>query len=392
MRARFTALPLRLALLATASAAVLLAASPAFGAPPRVGVTSLVTDDQAFLATQGFKPAVTQDPSLINPWGMSFGPTSPFWTSDQGAGKATLYNASGGKIGLTVTIPGSPSPPTGPTGQVFNPTTDFVLPADGAKANFIFANLDGTISGWNNGLGTNAAVAARTPGAIYTGLAMGSSGGHNFLYAANAGQGRVDVYDSAFMLTSSSGFVDPNLPAGLAPFNIANIGGQLYVTYAPPENADEAPLGTGVVDIFGTDGTLVRRFATGGQLLSPWGMARVPDSFGLVGGRILIGNFADEDGFINSFRESDGAYLGMLADASGAPLKIPYLWSLAFGNNGVGADSNALYFTAGIGDEEHGLFGRLNVVPEPAIWALLLAGFGLAGWQARRRTAQPLPG
>jgi len=118
----------------------------------------------------------------------------------------------------------------------------------------------------------------------------------------------------------------------------------------------------------------------------------VPDSFGFQGGRILIGNFADEDGFINSFRESDGAYLGMLADASGAPLKIPYLWSLAFGNNGVGADPNALYFTAGIGDEEHGLFGRLNVVPEPATWALLLAGFGLAGWQTRRRTAQPLPG
>lgn len=392
MRARFTALPLRLALLATASAAVLLAASPAFGAPPRVGVTSLVTDDQAFLATQGFKPAVTQDANLINPWGMSFGPTSPFWISDQGAGKATLYNASGGKIGLTVTIPGSPSPPTGPTGQVFNPTTDFVLPADGAKANFIFANLDGTISGWNNGLGTNAAVAARTPGAIYTGLAMGSSGGHNFLYAANAGQGRVDVYDSAFMLTLSSGFVDPSLPAGLAPFNIANIGGQLYVTYAPPVDADEAPLGTGVVDIFGTDGTFVRRFATGGQLLSPWGMAHVPDSFGFQGGRILIGNFADEDGFINSFRESDGAYMGMLANASGGPLKIPYLWSLAFGNNGVGADPDALYFTAGIGDEEHGLFGRLNVVPEPATWALLLAGFGLAGCEVRRRTAQPLPG
>ncbi|MBA2919051.1 MULTISPECIES: TIGR03118 family protein [Sphingomonas] len=370
-----------------------MAASSASAANQSVAQINLVTDDQMFLASQGFAPAATQDADLINPWGMSFSASSPFWISDQGVGKATLYNGFGAKQGLTVTIPGSMGGPSGPTGQVFNPTTDFVLPADGAKANFIFANLNGTFSGWNNGLGTNAAVAAITPGAIYTGLAMGStSGGQNRLYAANAGQGRVDVFDSAFMLTSSSGFVDPNLPAGLAPFNIVNVGGQLYVTYAPPgPDADEAPLGTGVVDIFTTDGAFVRRFATGGNLLSPWGVAKAPAGFGAYGGAILIGNFAEEDGFINAFRESDGAYLGMLATGAD-PFRMPYLWSLAFRTGGVGVDPAALYFTAGIGDEEHGLFGQLTAVPEPATWALMLAGFACAGARIRKDRAQLLPG
>lgn len=374
------------------TSAVLMAASSAVAANQSVTQVNLVTDSQSFLASQGFTPAATEDADLINPWGTSFSTTSPFWISDQGAGKATLYNGLGAKQALTVAIPGSAVRPSGPTGQVFNPTTDFVLAADGAKANFIFANLNGTISGWNNGLGTNAAVAAITPGAVYTGLAMGSRGGHNVLFAANSGQGRIDVFDSAFMLVSSGGFVDPALPAGLAPFNVANIGGQLYVTYAPPgPGADEAALGTGVVDVFTTDGAFVRRFATGGNLLSPWGIAKAPGSFGMFGDTILVGNFAEEDGFINAFRESDGAYLGMLANGSD-PFRMPYLWSLAFRTGGVGNDPASLYFTAGIGDEEHGLFGRLSAVPEPSAWALMVAGFALAGWRTRKGRPQLLPG
>lgn len=383
----------RAALFGTACA-TLMAASSALAASQPVGQVNLVTDNQAFLASLGYTPAATEDASLVNPWGLSFGPTTPFWISNQHAGNATLYNGFGGKVPLTVTIPGSMAGPSGPTGQVFNPTGDFVL-SDGAKANFLFANLNGTISGWNGAAGTTALVAARSPVAVYTGLAMGSSGGANFLYAANGALGKVDVFNGGFMPTTLAGsFTDPNLPAGLVPFNIVNIGGQLYVTYAPPgPTADEAPLGTGAVDVFNTDGSFVRRFATGGMLISPWGVTKAPASFGAFGGAILVGNFSDEHGFINAFRESDGAFLGQLVGAgSNDPLEFGDLWSLSFGNGGTGFDPNALYFTAGIGDEEHGLFARLNAVPEPATWAMMLAGFTLAGWGARRRRAQPLPG
>lgn len=385
----------RAPLFGTACAA-LMTASSALAANQSVAQTNLVTDDAAFLASQGFTPAATVDASLINPWGTSFSATSPFWISNQGAGNATLYNGLGAKQALTVTIPGSAQGPSGPTGQVFNATaSDFVL-GNGTKATFIFANLNGTISGWNGAAGTTALVQVnKGPGNVYTGLAAGSSGGQNYLYAANAAAGTIDVFNGSFVQTALAGsFTDPNLPAGLAPFNVANIGGQLYVTYAPPgPSADEAPLGTGAVSVFNTDGTFVRRFATGGNLLSPWGLAKAPANFGILGDAILVGNFAEEDGFINAFRESDGAYLGMMVMGSN-PFRMPYLWSLAFRTGGVGVDPSALYFTAGIGDEKHGLFGRLNAVPEPATWALMVAGFGLAGWQVRRRPvlAQPLPG
>lgn len=375
-----------------ATCAVLMASSSALAANQSVAQVNLVTDDAAFLASQGFTPAATVDSSLINPWGMSFSATSPFWTSNQGAGNATLYNGLGAKQALTVTIPGSAQGPSGPTGQVFNSTAnDFVL-ANGAKATFLFANLNGNIEGWNGAAGTTALVQVlKGPGNVYTGLTLGSSGGQNYLYAANSSANTIDVFNGSFAQTTLAGnFTDPTLPGGLAPFNVANIGGQLYVTYAPPgPAADEAPLGTGAVSVFNTDGTFVRRFATGGNLLSPWGLAKAPSSFGALGDAILVGNFAEEDGFINAFRESDGAYLGMLTTGSEA-FRMPYLWSLAFRTGGVGVDPNALYLTAGIGDEKHGLFARLNAVPEPGQWAMMVAGFALAGLGARRRVLRTI--
>ena len=381
------ALRRRTALLGAASAA-LLAATSAHAASQSVSQFNLVTDSQTFLASQGYAPAVTEDPDLINPWGLSFGPGGPFWISNQGAGNTTLYNGLGAKVPLTVTILGRETGPSGPTGQVFNPTNDFVL-ANGNKAVFLFANLAGNISGWNPAAGTTALIAAGREGAIYTGLAMGSSGGQNFLYAANDAAGTIDVFDANFAPTTLTGsFTDPNLPAGLVPFNVANIGGKLFVMYAPPgPDADEAEVGTGVVNVFNTDGTFDRRFATGGTLAATWGIAKAPSSFGVLGDAILIGNFSDEDGFISAFRESDGAFLGMLLHpGTSDPIKIPDLWSLSFGNTSTGADPNALYFTAGIGEEEHGLFARLNAVPEPSAWGLMLSGFALAGLAIRRRT------
>jgi uncharacterized protein (TIGR03118 family) len=349
---------------------------------------NLVTDNQDFLTSQGFSAAANVDPNLINPWGMSFSTTSPFWISDQGTGVSTLYNANGVPQSLIVTIPGSATGPSGPTGQVFNGTSDFQL-TSGNSARFIFANLDGTISGWNPNVNpTNAIVAATTAGAVYTGLASGSNSAGNFLFAANNAAGRIDVFNGSFQPTSLTGsFVDPNLPAGLAPFNVVNIGGTLYVTYTTPgPDADEAPLGTGIVDRFTTDGVFLDRFVTGStsnNVLSPWGVVQAPDDFGAFASAILVGNFAEEDGFINAFT-LNGTYLGMLMLGSD-PFNVPYLWALGTRADGSGFDSSAVYFTAGIGEEEHGLFGRLNSVPEPATWAMMLMGFGAVGLAMRRR-------
>jgi uncharacterized protein (TIGR03118 family) len=377
---------LRTALFAATALAFTLPYSTEALSATQVGQINLVTDNAAFLASQGFTPAATVDPSLVNPWGMSFGPTSPFWISNQVTGNSTLYTGTGAKVPLTVAIPGSPSGPSGPTGQTFNPTTDFTL-SNSNPALFLFANLNGTISGWNGGSGTTAQIVATTPGANYTGLALGSSGSSNFLYAANHAGG-IDVFDQAFAPATLAGnFTDPNLPAGLSPFNIANIGGLLYVTYAQEgPDADEAPLGSGIVDIFNTDGTFASRFATGSlsnNILSPWGITQAPASWGDFANAILIGNFAEEDGFINAF-DTSGNYLGMLQGESD-PFSMPYLWALRFRTGGGGVNTNALYFTAGIGDEEHGLFGELVPVPEPSTWAMMLVGFGAIGLALRRR-------
>jgi len=378
---------LRTALFATAAMVALPYSSQALG--QIANQINLVTDDQAFLASQGFAPANTTDPNLINPWGMSFGPTSPFWISNQGTGTSTLYTGSGTPFPqptpLVVTIPGSASGPTGPTGQVFAAGSGFAMDNNAGNAVFIFANLNGTISAWNSGSGMAAAIQATTPGAIYTGLALGSSGGSNFLYAANNAAGTIDVFDQNFQPVTLSGtFQDQNLPAGLSPFNVANIGGQLFVTYAAGgADADEQALGTGAVDVFTMDGTLLGRFATGGNLLSPWGIAQAPANFDSLGGDILIGNFSDSDGFINIF-DTSGNFLGLLT-MNGDPFNMPYLWSLGVRTGGLNVDPNSLYITAGIGDEEHGLFAQLRPVPEPSTWAMMLVGFGAMGLTLRRR-------
>jgi uncharacterized protein (TIGR03118 family) len=388
---------MRTALFATAFAAALSYSTAALSTAQPVNQINLVTDNATFLASQGFTPANTVDPNLINPWGMSFSPTSPFWVSNQGTGTTTLYTGNGTPFPqpnpLVVTIPGSASGPSGPTGQAFNSTTSFHL-ANNNPAAFLFANLNGTISAWNGGSGTTAQVVAGTPGsAVYTGLALGSVGADNFIYAANHAGG-IDVFNQSFApVTLGGNFTDPNLPADLSPFNIANIGGHLYVTYAQVgPDADEAPLGSGVVDIFNTDGSFLSRFVTGdlsNNVSSPWGITLAPAGFGVFGNAFLIGNFSDENGFINAF-SSDGTYLGMLT-AGSDPFNMPYLWSLGFRTGGPNIDPNALYFTAGIGDEEHGLFGELQAVPEPATWAMMLLGFGVMGIALRRGSKRQLP-
>ena len=310
------------------------------------------------------------DPNLKNPWGMSFSPTGPFWVSNQVTGTSTLYTAAGNPLSLVVTIPNKPGggPPTGPTGQVFNSTTDFLL-SNGNKANFIFSNLDGTISGWNGGLGTTAEIRV-TPTAptVYTGLALGTSAAGSTLYASDDRNGKIDVFNGAFAKTSLAGsFVDAALPAGFTPYNIQNIGGTLYVMY---ENQAQ---GGGVVDAFDLNGNFLRRIsanAAGGRLDAPWGVALAPVGFGQFGGKLLIGN--EGDGHISAFDPTTGAFLGQLLGSNGNPVVNTGLWGLAFG---TGANSNTLFFNAGINGEVDGLFGSIRSVPEPGSVVL----FGLGG-------------
>jgi uncharacterized protein (TIGR03118 family) len=332
------------------------------------------------------------DPNLVNPWGISSSPTSPFWISDNGTGVTTLYNGSGVPQALVVTIPppAGGTPPSAPTGQVFASGLGFNLVGSASPALFIFAAEDGTISGWNATAGTSAIrkVDNSGTGAIYKGLAVGSNGSANFLYAANFHAGTIDVFDTSFASTTLAGsFTDPNLPSGFAPFNIQNINGNLYVTYAKQDalgQDDVAGAGNGFVDVYDTNGNFLKRLISQGSLNSPWGLALATANFGAFSNDLLVGNFGD--GLINAFDPTTGAFLGSLEDSGGNSILIEGLWGLKFGNSGVGFDPNTLYFTAGIpGDgqvEDHGLFGSISV-PEPPMLTLL--GLGLIGLGGLRR-------
>ena len=315
-----------------------------------------------------------RDTKLVNPWGISFSPTGPFWVSDNRTGLVTVYDAQGrpapSASPIVVTVPqvAGKFPPSAPTGQVFNPTVDFTL-TPAKPALFLFASEDGTISGWNPIVNpTNAVIKVDNSGAeaIYKGLAIGSNANGNFLFAANFHAGKIDVFDKNFMpVVSPGGFLDIGIPAGFAPFNIQNIGGRLYVTYAKQDadkEDDVAGPGNGFVDLFDTNGTLVRRVATQGALDSPWGLAVSPANFGEFSNALLVGNFGD--GRINAFNVRTGALLGHLLEPSSRPLVIPGLWALTFGNGGNAGDRDKLYFTAGIPGggqlEDHGLFGEIR--------------------------------
>ena len=335
------------------------------------------------------------DPNMVNPWGMAASATSPLWISNNHSGTTTVYNGSGqpfpaaSPLVVQIPAPSGENPPSAPTGQVSNPSSSFLLPG-GQPALFLFAGEDGIISGWNSSAGPNAVTMVDNSGsgAVYKGLALAGSSQAPLLYAANFNSGAIDVFDGNFSQVTPQGqFTDPDLPPGFAPFNIQTIGSKLYVTYAlqdDDKHDDVSGPGNGFVDVFDLDGNLIRRLVSNGNLNSPWGLAKAPGQFGDFSNALLVGNFGD--GTINAYDPSSGAYLGSLQDSSGAPISIPGLWGLLFGNGGNGGDVNTLYFTAGIPGadalEDHGLFGSIAAntapTPTPALTAVQIDGFRFA--------------
>lgn len=305
-------------------------------------------------------PGVAQhvDENLVNPWGMAPAPNGNIWVSDNGTGVSTIYGPDGTAVSLVVTIPTAARNRgvANPTGQVFNGTPFFQVTKNGnsAPAFFIFVSEDGSISGWNPTLDqTNAIIAVdngRNRGrnsAIYKGATLGVADGHNFLYVTDFHTGKVQTYDESFHQVNPNGFVDPNLPAGYAPFGIRNFNGEIFVTYALQDHAREDDVpgpGNGFVNVFDTSGNFLRRLISNGELNAPWGLALVEDG-------LWVGNFGD--GRISNYDPVTGAFIETLMTADGTPLEFEGLWDLLPLGDGV-------FFTAGIADEEHGLFGIIT--------------------------------
>ncbi len=314
--------------------------------------------------------AATQDPNLVNPWGLTASGTSPWWVADNGTGVSTLYNGAGQKLSLVVTVPpplGSPTPST-PTGVVFNGSSDFQV-GPNQPARFIFVTEDGTISGWNPGANpTNAILKVSNAGsAIYKGATLAQANGTNFLYVANFFNGSVDVFDKNYVQVPvpAGAFTDPDIPSGFVPFNVQNIGGNIYVTFAKQgankHDEIDGP-GLGFVDAFDSNGVLLNRLRSGHWMNAPWGVALAPAGFGKLSGKLLVGQFGS--GEIASFDPINGNFQGLLRGLHGQPLEIEGLWALRFGNGANAGPLNTLFFTAGIDGEQHGLFGTITPIHE----------------------------
>ena len=353
-----------------AAAAAVLAAALVVAAP--LGAAGSNSYTVKVLASDVPTPGATLDSDLVNGWGLVAGPTTPWWVSDNGTDKSTLYTGTGTKIPLTVSVDG------GPTGVVFNGTSSFVVSAQHASgpARFIFATEDGTIRGWNPGVPppppptttstqTEVAVDSSPAGAIYKGLAIAQTPHGPRLYAADFHNARIDVFDGSWAPVSAPGaFVDGSLPAHYAPFNVQTIGDRIFVAYAKQDaNAEDevAGPGLGFVDMYDVFGNLLGRVASRGSLNAPWGLAWAPDTFGAFGGDLLVGNFGD--GRINAYAPTGNghfAFQGQLQDGHGNPITIDGLWALQFGNDAAAGPKGTLFFTAGPDDETHGQFGSIT--------------------------------
>jgi uncharacterized protein (TIGR03118 family) len=330
------------------------------------------------LVSNGGVPAARTDPDLVNSWGLAVNPAGFWWMANQGTGVSTQLDAAGepapdeSDTPPFVDLPGPGGAPGGfATGVVFNGGNNFVVSQDdiAGPSRFIYVGVDGVISGWNpdvNFTETVLAVDRSTAAepAAYTGAALASAGGQDRLYAVDFNNGRIDVFDGNFNpVTTAGGFQDPKLPkGGYIPFNIQNLGGNLFVTYAIPTADHRGELrkkGLGVIDVFDADGNLVRRFAKKGNLNAPWAVAQAPADFGKFSNSVIVGNFGD--GKVMAF-DAKGKFKGFLRDAgTNKPVQIDGLWGLAFGNGLQAGPTNTLFFAAGPNEEADGLFGSLTL-------------------------------
>jgi uncharacterized protein (TIGR03118 family) len=337
--------------------------------PPHLTQTLLVVDQapdggadaDAGDAGADAHPMPNVDPGLVNPWGLAINPSGPIWVANNGTGLSTVYDSSGGILPVVVTIPTSSggTPPSAPTGLVFNPTIGFM------NDRFVFSSEDGTIAGWQTGAAAVTRVDNASTMAVYKGLALAIRNNVARLYATDFHNRRVDAFDMSYnKLTTTGNFADPGIPAGFAPFGIMANGSAVYVTFAKQDammHDDVAGVGNGYVDVFDFDGVLMKRLVSQGALSSPWGLALAPADFAQLSNTLLVGNFGD--GKINAYNPTTGALVGAALDTNGAPMAIPGLWALVFGNDTPGAAHNQLFFTAGPVMETHGQLGRIDFVP-----------------------------
>jgi uncharacterized protein (TIGR03118 family) len=356
--------------LAIVLSALAITAAPVASARLADGVNAFVVRG---LVSDGYLAGTTVDSDLVNAWGLAASETGPWWVANESTDTSTLYDGTGGKRPLVVTVAG------GPTGVVFNGTTGFVVRSGqaSAPARFIFACEDGTIRGWAgsvpaaNSSVTQIAVDNGRRGAVYRGLALATApDGSTYLYAADFHNGRVDVFDANWRPVRWKGaFVDRRIPAWYNEFGIQAIGGRIFVTYAAPApvNGNDSPTG-GYVDVFDLKGKLLARIGRMGPLNQPVDVALAPPTFGKFGGNLLVGNFGD--GRIGVYREvarNRWAYRGALRTPDQRVIEVNGLWGLEFGNGGSAGPKETLYFTAGphtwhgeSEDDVRGLFGTIT--------------------------------
>jgi uncharacterized protein (TIGR03118 family) len=346
--------------------------------------TALVSNKVGVVGTQ-----TTIDANLSNPWGLATGPGLPFWVADNNSNVATLYSGTGqiqthtatGATDTGIAIPPqAPNVPARVTGEVFTGNSGgFVIPTQSGpqSAQFVFDSESGTLAAWASGSGAGAVTmyddssVNGSEHAVYKGLASGTLNGQTFLYATDLHNGKVDVFDSNFMkpIAMQGRFVDPTLPAGFAPFGIAAINDQLYVTYAKqdgPKNDETFGAGMGYIDAFDFGGNFAFRFASAGVLNAPWGIAAAPTGFGSIAGDLLVGNFGD--GSINVFSPNGtqpATSMAPLSVANGGTFSVPGLWALQFGNGDTDKPLTTLFYTAGFANQTDGVFGSVAVSTTP---------------------------
>ncbi|MFC0400036.1 TIGR03118 family protein [Paraburkholderia rhizosphaerae] len=334
--------------------------------------SQVTTFNETLLDSDGSVANTKPDPDLQNGWGVTFNPTATMWVSDNNAHKSSLFDGNGNVQSLVVSIPDGAAGPAGPTGIIFNPTTDFSITSNGATSNavFIWATDAGTIAAWSPKVLPTEAVTAfddavNNGGANYKGITMVTIGGENRLYATDFHNAKVDTFDAQFnkIAPAANQFVDPNMPAGFAPFGIQHIGNSVFVTYAQQNAAKNAQVvgdGLGVLDEFDLSGNFVRRIVSnGGVLNAPWGIVLAPANFGPQSGMLLVGNFGS--GFIEVFNPTTGQDMGKLMLGNGQPFQQSGLWGMSFGNNVDNQPSNTIFFAAGP-SKTTGVFGRIDPV------------------------------